>query len=397
MPISPLSLPVKTVRIAAFGLLAGMALSWPLWNAAARRSFPLLPVWGDATPPGSGLWASLPAFLLAALALGAGVFPKNKWLDAALALGLAALCLPDLNRLQPWVWFYLLVLAVVLAGARGTDHRTANALRWLLAGVYFWGGFSKLTPYFAEDNFNWFLEAFSFTRSWGGHPAGGYALALVETLFAAGLMWPKTRRWFRWLVIGFHTVVVIFLVKLDWNLVVIPWNVSMAGMVWVLFNPTPDPSPTGRGAALPVAFVRMPGVKSPLPVGAGLVVGLLVWLAPFFQLFHLWPYPLSWQLYSNTQPEATFYYQGPVTFQRSNEQVMWQELSFDDGSKLLLDDWAIRDLHVPVFSATRAFRQVSQYLCRNAAHPDSTGLFILSVNRWDKAGERLERIPCGGR
>ncbi|MBL7797450.1 MAG: hypothetical protein JNJ90_13225, partial [Saprospiraceae bacterium] len=224
------------VRLLVLAMLAHIALSWPLWFSGGGRTFPLLPVFGPAQAPTASLWDTVQLGICLLTLFVAGVFPAKKytaWLVLAVLIWMIA---QDLNRLQPWSYFYLLVLGIVAVA--GSDGRLATrGLQWLLAAVYAWGGFNKITPYFAEDNFPWFCEAFTWTQPLGAYPALGYAVALAELLLAPGLLWGKSRPVFRWLAIGFHAFIILALspLGLDWNLVVIPWNVAMAGMVWVLF------------------------------------------------------------------------------------------------------------------------------------------------------------------
>jgi hypothetical protein len=130
-------------------------------------------------------------------------------------------------------------------------------------------------------------------------------------------------------------------------------------------------------------------------LGEGLGVGLLAlaWLMPAFNIFHLWPEPLSWKMYSNTQTEATFYCNRASHITVEWEQL-WDKHGFDDGRKLLLDDWAFDELHVPVYNSRRTFLQTARYLCGNNIHHDASGLMLLTVNRWDKSAEKWESIPC---
>ncbi|GAB4497825.1 MAG: hypothetical protein OHK0019_32140 [Saprospiraceae bacterium] len=376
--------------LAALGLLGGVLLSWPLWNEAARELFPALPVWGEAVAPPSNWERAQPfsgwdswvkAVGLIILLISTLIFTKRKPFLVLLNIWLLGLCAFDLNRLQPWVWFYLLVFSVIVFGKKENEKAKVNALRWLLAGVYFWSGFNKLTPYFAEDNFAWFCEAFDFTKPFSRFPALGYAVAFFEMSFAAGLLWEKTRPYFRWLVIGFHIVIIFFLIKLDWNRVVIPWNLAMAGMVWVL-NPSLEKRKDNDAP-----------FTTPLPPSGGEGMGVgLTWLAPILCSFNLWPYTLSWQLYSNTQPEATFYRENNPVFATIEEEQIWGKYAFDDDSKLLLDDWATDELKVPAFAAKRTFYQMGKYLIKNCN--DDKGVYILTVNRWDKSAEKMEKIPC---
>lgn len=373
MPVfsKKISLVEKITITAELGLLGGVAMSWSLWHAAARPSFPLLPLLGEASvESGDFLAIARSGFTLALLA-GAVFFLRKKWLLALLAVWLLVLCALDLNRLQPWVWFYLLVFSVIVFGKKEDENAQANALRWLLAGVYFWSGFNKLTPYFAEDNFAWFCGAFDFTKLFGQYPALGYVVAFFEMSFAAGLLWKKTRPRFRWAVVGFHAVIILFLIKLDWNWVVIPWNLAMAGMVWALFSDNSESKPAGL---MPQVFVAV------------------VWLMPVLNFFNLWPYSLSWQMYSNTQPEATYYRDKNPMFATIEEEEIWEKYAFDDDSKLLLDDWAMDELKVPAFASKRTFYQMGKYLIKSCN--DDRGVYILTVNRWDKSAEKMEKIPC---
>lgn len=366
--------------LAALGLLGGVLLSWPLWNEASRSLFPTLPVLGEAVAPLSNWeraqplsgWDSWGKSLgLIGLLIFTFAFPGKKLLPTLLSVALLCLCILDLNRLQPWVWFYLLVFSVIIFGKKEDENAKVNALRWLLAGVYFWSGFNKLTPYFAEDNFAWFCNAFSITKPFGQYPAIGYAVALFEMLFSAGLLWKKTRPYFRWIVVGFHGVIILLLLKLDWNWVVIPWNLAMAGMVWALNS--------GTDAAL--GLTR----RNSITLG-------FTWLAPILYFFNLWPYTLSWQMYSNTQPEATYYRDKSPMFATIEEEEIWGKYAFDDDSKILLDDWAMDELKVPAFAGGRTFYQMGNYLIKSC--DDDKGVYILTVNRWDKSAERMEQIPC---
>ena len=387
MLFKKISTPEKVMCIAALGLLAGVFLSWPLWNVEKRLWFPLLPVWGGADEPPqlNSLFDCALLAGLVAIPVGIVFFFEKKWLAVLLFIWLAGCCLFDLNRLQPWVWFYLLVLIVLASGKKGNESGTVGALRWLLAAVYFWSGFSKITPYFAEDNFAWFCEAFEFTRPFGRMPVLGYAIALSEMLFAAGLMWERSRSGFRWIVAAFHVLIILFLINLDWNWVVIPWNLAMAGMAWVLF---PDP------AGMSFSGNRS---SSSLPAGLNLQRCLLIggaWIAPFFSYLNCWPQALSWQLYSNTQPEATYFNSKRVRYPSVESELVWEKHAFDNRTRLLFDDWANDELKVPMFGTGRTFRQLGEYLCTYYGG-DSAGVNILTVDRWNKSAETMEEIPCG--
>lgn len=375
---------ITNVRIAALALLAGMFCSWPLWDVQVRAfGFPVLPLIESWGPVSGGVARWMAVFMT--LLLGVVVFfPLRRMLIGCVIAFLALLCILDLNRLQPWVWLYLLVFVLAFFDSDDASYR------YLLAAVYFWSGFHKLTPYFAEDNFQWFCSAFPSTEPLGHYPILGYAIALLEMSFAFGLLWSRTRRWIKWVVISFHTVILLALSPLgyNWNLVVVPWNLAIMALVWVQSRP-----PAQSDQKVAPLNARFQGFHaSGLP---GYLVLLLACGAPALNIAGLWPHPLSWQLYTNTQPEGTFYVQGQATFRTRPAAEVWNHFtSPDDSTRLYLDDWAMRSLQVPLFPSERTFRQTAKYLCGCLQQPDSTGLYILRVNRWDRSAEQVVKIPC---
>jgi hypothetical protein len=372
------------LRLIALALAAHIALSWPLWYSGGGRTFPLLPLVGAAYLP-ANFWAE--GLQIGVLLLVLGVvcfFPQKKYAAHVLAATLLWMVVQDLNRLQPWTYFYLLALGLLLCS--GTNRiGSVRSLQWLLAAVYAWGGLNKLTPYFAEDNFPWFCEAFAWTKPLGAFPALGYVVAVAELLLAPGLLWGVSRPVFRWMALGFHLFIVVALspAGLDWNAVVIPWNFAMAGMVWVLFSKKtsaadgPDPQP---------------GRPAPFLFWGKMLLLALAWLLPLLNIVHRWDEPLSWKMYSNTQTEAGFYLENGVPC--VGMRVIWNEHAYGAGTKLLFDDWAFANLHVPAYNSPRTHQRLAQYLCPCAAAPEQAGLWQFTVQRWNRAGEHVQKIPC---
>ncbi|TNE60778.1 MAG: hypothetical protein EP344_06800 [Bacteroidetes bacterium] len=367
----------RVVRILALALLAQVAMSWALWYPWADRTFPLLPVWREAAAPIVTWDWILPFVLVLPGILLLVLFPGLRWLIGAVSVLSVLLVVQDQNRLQPWLYFYLLVFLIHL-GSAGDNHARLRHWQWLLAAVYAWGGFNKLTPYFAVDNFPWFCEAFSWTKPMGQLPALGYATALAELLFAPGLLWSRSRAYFRWIVPGFHLFIVVALspVGLNWNMVVIPWNIAMGAMVWYLFDPQLKPERASSGNSSRIVLWAVQG---------------LAWIMPLFNVFHIWDEALSWKMYSNTQAEAS-YFSLEVPCARMDR--VWNKYAYDDKHKLLLSDWTMEELNVPVYDSKRTHQQIARYLCKCRDFPGSGGLLRLQVERWNRNAESWEEIPC---
>ncbi len=359
------------MRITLSGLLFCMLLTWPLWGFSAR-TFPMLPIWGAASLA-QGYFQPLLTVVIIGLALWSIFRTWNQVVLLTLLTALGVSVGLDLNRLQPWLWYAMLVLLVLLIHASDDLKNTATGLRWLLAAVYFWGGFNKITPYFAADNFAWFCDAFPATHFLGEYVLLGYGVAFFEMALGILLFWAPAWPGVKWLYVGFHAIIILFLCKAQWNYVVLPWNISMAATVFVLWHFRPE----------------LQDASSRFTVKTWIVSGF-IWLMPLLGIFHYWPYQLSWQLYSNTQPEAVLYSLKPC----DKTGVVWTEKSFDDGRRLLLDDWAFADLGAPMFYSDRTFRQMGRYLCDCTADTDSTRLLLLSVDPWDRDAEQTISISC---
>jgi hypothetical protein len=372
--------PVDAVvaRLAALGLLAGVGLSLPLWFTALRSAMPTVPVFDVLVEPGIlsfGVVIS-GAFLV--------LYPNRKSPRLVLLLFLIAAILFDVNRLQAWVWFYMLLLAAALFYKNEENEIEQSAVfQWIIASVYFWGGIYKITPYFAEDNFGWFCDAFAFMKPMGAHPFWGYTLAVAEAVLGIGLLVPFTRRAFRYLALLFHGSVILMLspLGLNWNLVVIPWNLTMAIMVWLLFS---DRTPPIGGRNL----FRL-NIQSKYPQ---YLILFAASLAPTLNFIAYWPDALSWKMYSNTQSEATFY--APAGAPKGDVSKYWDQHAFNQGHYLLLDDWSNEELKTPLLPQRLVFMRIGRYLCDCTAQKDSAGLYILTVDPHHKAAEQMDFIPC---
>ncbi|MBU6340902.1 MAG: hypothetical protein KGS48_05350 [Bacteroidetes bacterium] len=357
----------RLIRISVLGLLSGMALSCPLWFPVLYAPFPITPI-GDGIPENPVLISGL-SVLMVLNAVALFWMPGQKMLLPGLFVLIALNFGFNLNTAQPWVWCYWLLFWALWLDP---DPLFAGLVA---VSIYWWGGIFKVSPYFAEDNFPWFCGAFSWLEGLGKFPSLGYAIAVCEALFAPALWWIPTRRIARVVLVLFHLGIVLVLSPLghDWNTVVIPWNIALASFVWVAFS--------GSG--------YLSGRRH---VGSWFLPGL-VWLAPAFNFWGIWPDMLSWKLYSNTQAEATFYTPEPKAPCAALD-VTWRTNAFNSGQYLLLDDWAQARLHVPLVVSTRVLLHTGKWICDcMEEQKDSAGVYLLRVEPW-RGGEHVEFYPC---
>ena len=348
-------------RIAGTAMILQIAISFPLWLSHGR-AFPLIPLF-DFMPsslPAIASWALL-AFAVSALV--AFIFrPEKHWLRITTLVLFSILAISDLNRLQPWLYLYL---AIWVSGFWPSQEK---GLEWLLAAVYVWGGIHKISPYFAEDNFQWFMSAFNWTSGIGNSPLVGYLTALAEIGLGVLLLTPGFRRTAFWLALPFHAFIILLLSPLghNWNSVVIPWNLAMILLVWVVSK-------------------RQEKRLRSKPVW---VIVSWVWVAPLLNPAGLTPHAFSWNLYSNLQDERSLFIdQGTVC---KAWRPVWSELAYDRKSKLLLDDWSMKALRVPVWNGPRTDQVFLEQLGNCCTQPEASGVLILRVNRFNRTGEKIE-------
>ncbi len=129
-----------------------LGLSWPLWVGAG--TFPRVPFTpGFPSPSGPPGWAVFAALLAAVAAAAAGW----RWRGATWgAIGLLVfLVAGDQNRLQPWVYQYLLCGLAIATTPAPWGLRLA---RLFAIALYAHSGLSKLDATFAAELGRTFLE-----------------------------------------------------------------------------------------------------------------------------------------------------------------------------------------------------------------------------------------------
>lgn len=346
-----------------FALQIQILISISLWcsGPGGGRTFPVLPLFD--------VLESVPALVAVVLTIGlvvaikawlAGYWPEKIAIYVALGL-MILLVMLDLNRLQVWVWMWMLLWVATLSDNKPADRLPVHA--WIIAGIYFWSGLNKMTPWFST-NFDWFCQAFSVTAPMAGNVVLSYASGIFEMLIGPALLYGPTRRAGIWMVTLLHVYILLVIgpLGLNYNFVVWPWNVAMIGLVWHFFR---------HKTAAVLRF-------NP----AGYVLLALVWIMPVLNIWGWWPESLSWKMYANTQREATIYSQaGEPCYAIS---WYWKKHA-QDGKYLLIDDWTMHELQVPSFNSLRNYQRALDYLHECSPLPDSSiQLKILTVSRWSR-------------
>ena len=388
-------------RILLVALLLQILLTFNLW-LPVDRSFPMVSLL-ESAPVVYGFGGDLLLLLLlVASATILWFLPTSRFGLLGLTFALAAFILEDIARLQPWVWLYASILWLLPKPPRrrpfgeevsdeGRERIRRNALypteadvaaallrlRVILAGLYIWSGIWKLNPAFAREVVPRFFEAFGLGAIPPELPAVAWTIPLVEILGGVLLISVRTRRVAAHALIALHLLIILALIAMDWNAVVIPWNLSMILLLLVC-------RPSDRGDS-----------RSRLRPTPGLIISLLLfWLLPSLRIAGLWDAYLSGELYSGNNVEAVFLYH---TSDRVNvPPVDPSHLYTRPGTGqefLSLNGWSMSELNVPMYPEERYALRLAAPLCRPMDYPDSAAVRI-SVRHPFTSREHLVERGC---
>jgi hypothetical protein len=357
---------LKTAVLLVF--CVGLSMSSALW--IGPRSYPLtpvssmLPVIGDAVA--RALYVAL--FALAAIAL---VAPKSRWFITAFLAVMAAFCLMDQTRWQPWVFQYSFLLAAIAlyswdsADADGAK-RTLNIARLIVASTYVYSGLQKTNLNFVENDFPWIVQPIAnvFPSAINLLHGFGMAVPLVQVAFGIGLLTRRFRRASLIAAVAMHLFILAMFgpFGLDWNDIVWPWTAAMAIFDILLFSAAPDFS------WREIAWSR----HDPWHFAAVVLFAML----PALSFFNLWDSYLSSALYSGNLTEAQIYLSDAGKASLPAAIASRSVHTSPDTNVLNLQRWAIEDLNVTPYPETRVYRAIAREVCGRLRDPAQLVLIV---------------------
>lgn len=287
-----------TIWILCMGLLAGMALSRKLW-IVGDRLYPVIPFIGE-TPFPDWLHALMSISLVMSVTCMA-LRKGRRNVFAAMCVTLSVfLAVMDQTRLQPWFYQYTLMLLPFIHWKSADRMHSADrnlimtSMQMIMIGIYFWAGFHKLGTIFptvwTDSVAAPLLEKLS--GRWAESvQAFGTWIPWIEILTGLFLIIPATRIIGVLLALGMHITILVLIGPFmsNSNSVIWPWNITMMGLVWVLFSGNKRPFIPGEW---PASLLSSRCVIA--------LLALLVWVLPFFSTYGIWDKYLSFHLYSGT-------------------------------------------------------------------------------------------------
>jgi hypothetical protein len=371
---------------------AAIGLTWNLWQARAAGP-PNLPIidaaWIDGRQEGFG-W-----LLLASLAL-AILWPRGGVICHVIALVLAIAF--DQMRIQP----EFISVAILLVGTLGRGGPLLVARCHLISLWGFAGLHKLLCPDYWTDTGPYLAHLLLPQLSERLAIAAGLAIACCELLTGLFAIFPRTRPIVPWLAAALHGGIVLSLAVNQWNSAVWPWNIALAAAAFGLFfgwkgqlfergdSLPPQPVPSGE-RALPLTQAN------PLLRWGWQAAAVIALLHPALYYVNCSDAYVSWCVYSNNTPEAT-YHQAANFGDDGRVPPDWQVLA-GGGEELLFREYD--QVNVPFPPAPRLYRQ---YLRRTGQPGDSIAINDPRLlSRWlgrkqvvlilQPDGTILERIP----
>jgi DoxX. len=343
---------LKTTVILAF--CTGLWMSGALW--IGPRSYPLtplsslFPVIGDTV----ALVLYVALFVLAGIAL---VAPKPGWPIAAFLAVMAAFCLMDQTRWQPWVFqCSFLLAAIALNSGNGADadgdKRALNIARLIVAFTYVYSGLQKLNLNFMENDFPWLVQPITNPFPSTAHVLHGLGMAapFIQVAFGIGLLTRRFRRASLIAAVAMHLFILAMFgpAGLDWNNVVWSWTAAMAVFDVLLF----------AGAEFSWREIVWSG-RDPFHLAAIVMFAVL----PALSFFNLWDSYLSSALYSGNLTEAQIYLSDAGKASLPAAIALRAVHTSPDTNVVNLQRWAIEDLNVTPYPETRVYKAIARSVC----------------------------------
>lgn len=335
--------------LAACGLLL-IGTSYKLW--LPQTDYPQVPAFEAlcSAPPlidyvlAVGIVGSLTAWLLT---------PRRTATLAAwsVAASLAASCLLDQHRFQPWT-YQLIFAAVILATCEA--KLAIRLMRWIVISIYVYSALSKLNVPFTTDEGQMFLDV---PLGWFGAKGAlsETARQVTTLLFPLGeltvgllLAIPRTRKVGVILAVVMHASLMLAVGPLGLNHWpgVLLWNVCFLLQAPLLFWPT---AASQAEAAEGTPIKPRPSEQRWLGICAAAFVLLFPLLEPL-GVADAWP---GWALYASHVSRADLYIE-PGAAELLPEKLQPFLVKTDwGGVRLDASQWSLYALNVPIYPDDR--------------------------------------------
>jgi len=368
---------ILIIRITLFFWLIAKLISFNLWMS--DRLFPVIPPLDFLSAPPA---MHLGLFVLSIISMiGLFIFPNRKIFQIILIITETISCLLDQNRWQPWEYQYILTILIFTVNWK-SEKNIQSVLVFMLAGIYFYSGLSKLNPLFVES----ILSKLILSQSIGLSNKiiysklciyTGFSISIIEMIFAIGLFFKRTIKWAAILLIMMHILIILVFgpLGLNYDAIVWPWNLTMISYLIFLILKDADFS-----VSIPALRYRW-----------NLLFVVLFGLMPALNYIGCWDYFLSYSLFSSKPPDMY------VCVEKNNPAFAKLypycsenkiKLMCDSNSAVLnIRTWSFKEMKVPACPQMRVYKKIEKKLL--SQYPALDGNFFVYVYKNGKKGKRF--------
>lgn len=157
----------------------------------------------------------------------------GKKIFTATSLGLLTLAIfLDFNKAQP---YYYMVWILLICDVLSFKHSAAGYTIAVLACMYVWAGIQKYNIYFFDYGLDYMvLDLPNYIKS---SAKGIFSLLpFLEIILGLALLFKKSRVVAHYFLLVMHLGVIIYLISIDYNYIVWPWNIALALINLKLIN-----------------------------------------------------------------------------------------------------------------------------------------------------------------
>jgi hypothetical protein len=221
------------------------------------------------------------------------------------------------------------------------------------------------------------MGIFECTKPLADYTSLGYGIGLFEILIGVGFFIRKTQHLSVILTTLLHGGILILLIGDNyWNTIVYPWNISMVGLVWILF------------------WKQEEGIINHSKRPNLVIIGLFG-ILPILDFGNYWVHELSFGMYSGVAIEGDLYFEDtpetnclPTIL---DSQLLYQS---ETESALSLDDWGMQNLNIPPISTASSFEYTAKVFCKCLSENNVRGGIEFSMPyRWQDK-DTVYQIPC---
>jgi hypothetical protein len=245
-------------------------------------------------------------------------------------------------------------------------------MQFILAAVYFWGGFQKLNTHFFNEEFPWFLRPMTDLLPFEIPylPVLGLFAAVFELLFGIGLLTRRFRTFALYDAMLMHALIFVCIgpIRNNWNDSAWIWSAATAALVWVLFYKAP-----------PFEFKKMWDASSLYNVPQALAL-LFIGILPVLNNVNLWDSALSFNVYTGNVTYAQIGVK-PAAAPHLPAELSPFVTERNGWAVLDLNAWTIHEFNANPYPEKRIFKAVLGTICSQVPEK-SVQLFLREKSGW---------------